>query len=169
MDIRFAICTVSDRASSGQRPDRSGPALAAYVTGRGWLATQKKTVPDDQQLIAGTLEDWANTGQVDIILTTGGTGFAPRDVTPEATLSVIDREAPGLTEAMRAAGSARSPHAMLSRARAGIRGTTLIVNLPGSPEAAVESLRSIAEALEHAVQLLQGSASAEAGHRKGVV
>jgi molybdopterin adenylyltransferase len=168
MSIRFAICTVSDRAFRGQRPDRSGPALAEYVTSRGWIVSQQKTVPDDQQLIAGTLEDWANRGQADIILTTGGTGFAPRDVTPEATLSVIDREAPGLAEAMRAASSARSPHAMLSRARAGIRGTALIVNLPGSPEGAVENLQSIAEALEHAVQLLQDSASAEAGHRKSV-
>ena len=169
MNIRFAICTVSDRAFSGHRPDRSGPALAEYVTSRGWIVSQQKTVPDDQQLIAGTLEDWANRGQADIILTTGGTGFAPRDVTPEATLSVIDREAPGLAEAMRAASSARSPHAVLSRARAGIRGTTLIVNLPGSPEAAVENLQSIAAALEHAVQLLQDNPSAEAGHRKGVV
>ena len=168
MTIRFAICTVSDRAFRGQRPDRSGPALAEYVTSRGWIVSQQKTVPDDQQLIAGTLEDWANRGQADIILTTGGTGFAPRDVTPEATLSVIDREAPGLAEAMRAASSARSPHAMLSRARAGIRGTALIVNLPGSPEGAVENLQSIAEALEHAVQLLRDSASAEAGHRKSV-
>jgi molybdopterin adenylyltransferase len=169
MNIRFAICTVSDRASTGKRPDRSGPALAEYVASRGWIVSQQKTVPDDQQLIAGALEDWANGGQVDVILTTGGTGFAPRDVTPEATLSVIDREAPGLAEAMRAASSTRSPHAMLSRARAGIRGTVLIVNLPGSPEAAVENLQSIAEALEHAVQLLHDSSAAEAGHRKGVV
>jgi molybdopterin adenylyltransferase len=169
MKIRFGICTVSDRAFRGQRPDRSGPALAEYITSRGWLVSEQKTIPDDQQLIAGTLEDWANGGQADIILTTGGTGFAPRDVTPEATLSVIDREAPGLAEAMRAASSARSPHAVLSRARAGIRGTTLIVNLPGSPGAAVENLQSIAEALEHAVQLLHDSPAAEAGHRKGVV
>ena len=169
MIIRFSICTVSDRAFSGQRPDRSGPALTDYVTGRGWVVSAQKTVPDDQQLIAGTLEEWANMGQTDIILTTGGTGFAPRDVTPEATLTVIDREAPGLAEAMRAASAAQSPHAMLSRARAGIRGTTLIVNLPGSPQAAVENLGSIAEALEHAVQLLHGSAAAEASHRKGVV
>jgi len=169
MNIRFAICTVSDRSFRGQRPDRSGPALAEYVTSRGWIVSEQKTIPDDQQLIAGTLEDWANGGQVDIILTTGGTGFGPRDVTPEATLTVIDREAPGLTEAMRAASAARSPHAMLSRARAGIRGTALIVNLPGSPEAAVENLQTIADALEHAVQVLHDSPTAEAGHRKGVV
>jgi molybdopterin adenylyltransferase len=168
MSIRFAICTVSDRAFRGKRPDRSGPALVEYVRSRGWTVSQEKTVPDDQQLIAGTLEDWANRGQADIILTTGGTGFAPRDVTPEATLSVIDREAPGLAEAMRAASLQRSPHAILSRARAGIRGNTLIVNLPGSPEGAVENLQSIADALEHAVQLLRNSASAEAGHRKSV-
>jgi len=169
MNIRFAICTVSDRSFRGQRPDRSGPALAEYVTSRGWIVSEQKTIPDDQQLIAGTLEDWANGGQVDIILTTGGTGFGPRDVTPEATLTVIDREAPGLAEAMRAASASRSPHAMLSRARAGIRGTALIVNLPGSPEAAVENLQTIADALEHAVQVLHDSPTAEAGHRKGVV
>jgi molybdopterin adenylyltransferase len=169
MDLRFAICTVSDRAFRGERPDQSGPALASYVTSRGWQISQQKTVPDDQQLIAGTLEDWANRQQADIILTTGGTGFAPRDVTPEATLSVIDREAPGLAEAMRASSLSRSPHAMLSRARAGIRGAVLIVNLPGNPTAAVENLQAIEAALEHAVQLLKDPASAEAGHKKAVV
>jgi molybdenum cofactor synthesis domain-containing protein len=106
----------------------------------------------------------ADTGDVDIILTTGGTGFAPRDVTPEATRAVIEREAPGLVEAMRAASGARSPHAMLSRAAAGIRGKVLIINLPGSPKAAVENLQVVLPALEHAVQLLRDDPNAEAGH-----
>jgi len=162
--LRIAICTVSDRASSGERSDASGPALAAFVKARGWTVTQQKTVPDDQQAIAKTLADWADRNSADIVLTTGGTGFSPRDVTPEATLSVMEREAPGLAEAMRAASAVKSRHAMLSRARAGIRGAVLIVNLPGSPYAAVENLEVIAAALEHAVQLLQDSPSAEAGH-----
>ena len=167
--LRVAICTVSDRASSGERPDASGPALAAFVMARGWAVTQRKTVPDDKDAIAKTVADWADQNKADIVLTTGGTGFSPRDVTPEATLKVIDREAPGLAEAMRAASAAKSPHAMLSRARAGIRGAVLIVNLPGNPNAAVENLEVIASALEHAVQLLQDSPSAEAGHLTDVV
>ena len=162
--LRFAICTVSDRASSGERPDASGPALAAFIRAKGWTVAQQKTVPDDQRSIAETLMDWTDNKSADIVLTTGGTGFSPRDVTPEATLSVMEREAPGLAEAMRAASAVKSGHAMLSRARAGIRGTVLIVNLPGSPRAAVENLEVVAAALEHAVQLLQDSPSAEAGH-----
>ena len=162
--LRIAICTVSDRASSGERPDASGPALATLIKARGWTVTQQKTVPDDQRAIAKTLAEWADSKTADIVLTTGGTGFSPRDVTPEATLSVIEREAPGLVEAMRAASAVKSRHAMLSRARAGIRGAALIVNLPGSPHAAVENFEIIAVALEHAVQLLKDSPSAEAGH-----
>ena len=105
----------------------------------------------------------------DVILTTGGTGFSPRDVTPEATLAVIEREAPGLAEAMRAASAAKSPHGMLSRARAGIRGHVLIINLPGSPDGAIENLEVVLPALEHAVQLLRDDPRSEAGHRKAVV
>lgn len=162
--IRIGICTVSDRAFSGERPDASGPALAAFVMAKGWVVTQQTTLPDDQHAIATTLAAWADQHQADIVLTTGGTGFSPRDVTPEATLAVIGREAPGLAEAMRAASALKSRHAVLSRARAGIRGAVLIVNLPGNPNAAVENLEAIASALEHAVQLLHDSPSAEAGH-----
>jgi molybdenum cofactor synthesis domain-containing protein len=167
--LRFAILTVSDRSARGERADTGGPALADWIRARGYTLRQQKVVPDDPDAIRNTLVEWATEDLADIVLTTGGTGFAPRDVTPEATLSIIDREAPGLAEAMRAASAKHSAHAMLSRARAGIRGRTLIVNLPGNPGAAVENLQVIAAALEHAVQLLTENPDAEAGHKKGVV
>ncbi len=164
MKLRFAICTVSDRSSRGERPDASGPALAQFVKGRGWEVTRLTVLPDDMPTIATTLAVWADKDEADVILTTGGTGFAPRDVTPEATRTVIEREAPGLAEAMRAASAAKSRHAMLSRAMAGIRGSALIVNLPGNPRAAVENLEVIADTLEHAIELLKDNPAAEAGH-----
>lgn len=157
--MRVALLTISDRVARGQAEDLSGPALARAVQEQpeGAVVLQA-TVPDERPLIEATLIDWSDGGQVDLILTTGGTGFAPRDVTPEATLAVIDRAAPGLAEAMRAASLRVTPHALLSRAVAGLRGQTLIVNLPGSPKAAVENLAVILPALPHAVELLrQGS------------
>jgi molybdenum cofactor synthesis domain-containing protein len=161
--------TVSDRSAEGKRPDASGPALEAEVRRAGWEVAATRIVPDVEAKISDALVAWVDSGGVDVILTTGGTGFGPRDVTPEATLAVIEREAPGLAEAMRAASLRLSPHGMLSRARAGILRQTLIVNLPGSPKGAVESLGVIAAALEHAVQLLHGDAGAEAGHSKEAV
>ncbi|MCZ2289008.1 MAG: MogA/MoaB family molybdenum cofactor biosynthesis protein, partial [Anaerolineales bacterium] len=155
MTLRFGILTVSDRAARGERADLSGPALADFVRARGWNVSRADVVPDDRVQIASTLTDWCVRGDLDILLTAGGTGFAPRDVTPEATGDVIEREAPGLAEAIRAESLKVTPHAMLSRGRAGIRGRTLIINLPGSPKGAVESLLAVAEALEHAVQLLR--------------
>jgi molybdenum cofactor synthesis domain-containing protein len=169
MKLRFGVLTISDRSARGERPDTAGPALAALVRGQGWEVTREQIVPDEAVAIRHPLVDWADTDAVDVVLTTGGTGFAPRDVTPEATLAVVDREAPGLAEAMRTASAARSPHAMLSRARAGIRGRTLIVNLPGSPRAAEENLQAILPALEHAVHLLRERPEAEAGHQGGAV
>ncbi|NPA30386.1 MAG: MogA/MoaB family molybdenum cofactor biosynthesis protein [Chloroflexi bacterium] len=163
--LRIAILTVSDRAFQGQREDRSGPALAQAVAERGWKVLETGLVPDDQEAIRTALLAWCARPDIDIVLTTGGTGFGPRDVTPEATRAVLEREAPGLPEAMRAASLRITPHAMLSRAVAGIRGHTLIVNLPGSPKAAVENLAVIAEVLPHAVQLLRGDPDAERGHR----
>ncbi len=162
---RFAILTVSDRSFHGQREDRSGPALAHAVAEQGWTVIETGLVPDDSAAIRAALLAWCARPDVDIILTTGGTGFGPRDVTPEATRAVIEREAPGLAEAMRAASLRITPHAMLSRGIAGIRGHTLIVNLPGSPKAAVENFAVIAPVLPHAVQLLRGDAAAEHGHR----
>lgn len=164
MNLRFGILTVSDRSSRGERPDASGPALEDVVRTRGWAVVRHEILPDDLMTLRDALASWADSGEMDVILTTGGTGFSPRDVTPEATGAVIERSAPGLSEAMRSASLQVTPHAMLSRAASGIRGNTLIVNLPGSPKGAVENLKVILPVLPHAVQLLQEDPGAEAGH-----
>lgn len=165
MRIRTAILTISDRSYRGERSDESGPALAKAAGNLGWEIIVTGIAPDEKELIQLTLMNWSDTGDVDIILTTGGTGFAPRDVTPEATLAVIERQAFGLTEVMRAASMKITPHAMLSRAVAGIRRKTLIINMPGSQKAALENLASISSVLPHAVELLQESPTAEKGHQ----
>ncbi|MFZ5821868.1 MAG: MogA/MoaB family molybdenum cofactor biosynthesis protein [Chloroflexota bacterium] len=159
--IRFAILTVSDRSSRGERPDASGPALADLVEAQGWRVARRDILPDDEMMLRETLCMWADSGEVDVILTTGGTGFAPRDVTPEATRAIVERLTPGLDEAMRAASLGVTPHAMLSRAVSGIRKRTLIVNLPGSPTGATENLQVVLPALEHAIHLLREE---DAGH-----
>ena len=164
MTLRVGILTLSDRSASGERADASGPALADLVRAQGWSVTKQEILPDDESAICATLIQWADHGQVDLILTTGGTGFSPRDVTPEATSAVIRRDAPGLAEAMRAESLKKTPHAMLSRAVAGIRGRTLIVNLPGSPKGAVENLQTILPVLPHAIQLLTDDPGSEASH-----
>jgi molybdenum cofactor synthesis domain-containing protein len=157
--IRVAILTISDRAARGEAEDLSGPAIAQIVQEPLQASiTERRIVPDERALIEAALIAWADGDQVDLILTTGGTGFAPRDVTPEATQAVIDRAAPGIAEAMRAASLQVTPHAMLSRAAAGMRGRTLIVNLPGSPKAVRENLAVILPVLPHAVELLQQGA-----------
>ncbi len=164
--MRVAILTVSDRSARGERPDASGPAIQAFATGRlGAEVVRSEVLPDEQAGLSLALAAWCDAGDVDIVFTTGGTGFAPRDVTPEATRAVIEREAPGLAEAMRQASLAVTAHAMLSRAVCGIRGRTLIVNLPGSPKAVLENLETLAPALPHAVQLLRDAPAAEQGHR----
>ncbi len=162
--IRFGILTLSDRSARGERADASGPALAKLLEGEGWSVAMQSLLPDDQSAIREQLISWADGGDVDVILTTGGTGFSPRDVTPEATRAVIDREAPGLAEAMRAASLKVTPHAMLSRIVTGIRGKTLIVNLPGSPKGAVENLQVILSVLPHAIQLLREDPTSESTH-----
>jgi len=164
MTLRVGILTVSDRSSRGEREDASGPALREQVLGMGWEVVRAEIVPDDLPAIQELLTRWADGGELDVILTTGGTGFTPRDITPEATRAVIEREAPGLAEAMRAASLQITPHAMLSRAVAGIRKQAIIVNFPGSPKAATENLAVIAPVLPHAVQLLQNDPRSEAGH-----
>ena len=164
MSLRFAVLTVSDRSWRGERPDASGPALIEMVKRQGWEVVRQSILPDDLTMLSEFLASWCDRGDVDVILTTGGTGFAPRDVTPEATRAVIERDAPGLAEAMRAASAAKSPHAMLSRAVTGIRGKALIINLPGSPKAAVENFQVVMPALEHAVKLLREDPDAEKGH-----
>jgi molybdopterin adenylyltransferase len=164
MVLRFAVLTVSDRSARGDRVDSSGPALVDLITRQGWKVIRQKILPDDLNMLREILLTWADRADLDIILTTGGTGFAPRDQTPEATRQVIDREAPGLVEAMRISGAGKSPHAMLSRAVAGIRGRVLIVNLPGSPKGAVENFQIILPVMEHAIQLLQDDPKAEMGH-----
>lgn len=162
--MRIGILTVSDRSARGERPDLSGPAIEELIHEQGWSVSRMEIIPDELPLLIDTLASWADSGELDIILTAGGTGFSPRDVTPEATIKVVHRETPGLAEAMRAASLTITPHAMMSRARAGIRGRTLIVNLPGSPQAAVENLNVVLPIFEHAVALLSDDPGAEAGH-----
>ena len=154
--IRIAILTVSDRSFAGEREDLSGKALAGAARAHGWKVSKRALVPDDEEAVKRALVEIADAGGTDVILTTGGTGLAPRDVTPEATLAVISRRVPGLPEAMRAASLAKTPNAMISRAEAGVRGGCLIVNLPGSPKGALECFEVAAPALEHAVRLLRG-------------
>ena len=151
-----AVITVSDSVFDGKRADGSGPAVKARLEQLGWLVTVEDVVPDDLRLIGGLLTSLADGGQVCAIFTTGGTGVAARDLTPEATRAVIEREIPGLGELMRASGRASTPFAALSRATAGIRGRVLIVNLPGSPKGAVESLNAIVELVPHVLKLLSG-------------
>jgi molybdopterin adenylyltransferase len=166
MSIRIGILTISDRSSRGERPDESGPALANAAVRQGWEHIRTAIIPDELETIKKYLVDWSDSGDLDVLLTTGGTGFSPRDVTPEATKAVIERDAPGLAEAMRNASLAITPHAMLSRAAAGIRSRTLIVNLPGSPKGAVENLAVLVPVLPHAVELLRDEPAAEQGHRQ---
>jgi molybdopterin adenylyltransferase len=164
MSIRFGVLTVSDRSAWGERPDASGPALIARLRQQKWIIAVHAVVPDELSALQETLIAWADMVDLDVILTTGGTGFGPRDITPEATLAVIQRPAPGIAEAMRLASLKVTPHAMLSRLAAGIRGKTLIINLPGSPKGALENLEVVLPVLPHAVQLLRQDPEAESGH-----
>jgi molybdopterin adenylyltransferase len=164
MTIRFGILTLSDRSFKGEREDASGPALAHLIRSQNWSVARQHILPDEESAISAALAEWADSGEFDVILTTGSTGFALRDVAPEAARAVIQRNAPGLAEVMRAESLRKTPHAMLSRAIAGIRGRTLIVNLPGSPKGAVENLQTVIPVLPHAVQLLQDDPASESSH-----
>ena len=163
-----AVITVSDSVSTGKREDASGPAVKARLERLGLQVALTDVVPDDASLISQRLITLAGSGQVCAIFTTGGTGIAARDVTPEATRAVIDREIPGIGELMRAKGRESTPFATLSRAVAGTRGKVLIVNLPGSPKGAVESLDAIVEVVPHVLQLLSGQTEHPAAKERGV-
>ena len=163
--IRTAIITLSDKGSKGEREDESGGVIREMISRIGASVDFYEVLPDERPLIAASLKRLSDSGVIDLILTTGGTGVAPRDVTPEATREVIDRELPGMAEAMRAESLKKTPHAMISRAVAGIRQQTLIVNLPGSPRAVRENLSVILPALNHAVEKIKGDPT-ECGNRK---
>lgn len=156
VEIVVAVLTISDSASRGEREDRSGPAVVAEVEKLGGRVAAKEILSDDGDLISAKLREYADAGEINLILTTGGTGFAPRDNTPEATRAVIEREAPGLAELMRFRSLDETPLAPLSRAVCGIRGRTLIVNLPGSTRGAVQNFTAIRSSLPHAIGLLSG-------------
>ncbi len=164
--IQVGILTISDRGAAGEYKDRSGPLMAEMLsTETDWEVSMLAVVPDEQDTIARVLEAWCDEN-LNLILTSGGTGFAPRDVTPEATRQVIEREAPGIAEALRAESLKITKHAMLSRAVAGIRGRTLIINMPGSPKAVQESMEILLPVLPHALDLLSEHPGSESEHRK---
>lgn len=152
------VLTISDKGARGEREDTSGAAIKELLASIGVSIERYEVVADEMEVVAARLRDWVDELSLDLIVTTGGTGLGPRDVTPQATLSVLDFEVPGLAEAMRAEGLKHTPMSMLSRAVAGVRGRTLIVNLPGSPRGARENLSLILPALPHALELLRGEA-----------
>lgn len=155
--MKAAVLTVSDSCAAGTRADESGPFIAGRLQGAGWTIDEMTIVPDEQMEIAEIIEKWATGHNVDVIITTGGTGFSPRDVTPEATLSVIDRRAPGISEAIRLYGLNKGVStACLSRAEAGLRGTTLIINLPGSLKAVQDGMDVLIPLLPHALEMIAG-------------
>lgn len=154
--MRVAVLTVSDGVSRGERQDASGDAIEAWVREQGGVVAARSVVPDEAAAIRQALADWADSGTADVVLTTGGTGLTDRDVTPEATGDVLQRMAPGLSEALRAAGAASTPYSWLSRGVAGTRRRTLIINLPGSTGGVRDGLRVLAPLLPHAVKLIRG-------------
>lgn len=159
MKIRVGILTISDKGHAGEREDTAGPELGNLLDPQTFQAAATGLVPDEHEAIVAQLVEWCDQDHLDLILTTGGTGLTPRDITPEATLAVAHRLVPGIPEAMRAAGLQKTPHAMLSRGVAVTRGCTLIINLPGSPKGARESLEAVLPALPHALEKLGGSPS----------
>ena len=166
MEYEAGILTVSDRSYRGEREDGSGPVLQEMLEQAGYKVTARGIVPDEKQMIEEALIQWADEKDLALVITTGGTGFSPRDITPEATEAVCQRMTPGIGEAMRAESLKITPRAILSRATAGIRGGTLIVNLPGSPKAARENLAAVLPALDHGLDMLRGGTADCAGTSK---
>jgi len=163
--MKIGLLTISDRGASGEYEDRSGPLMAQIIgENMSWTIGRHAVIPDDVDTIVETLINWSDEG-LDLILTSGGTGFSPRDITPEATRRIIDRQAPGIAEGLRAESLKITRHAMLSRGVAGMRGRTLIINLPGSPKAVRENLQVLLPILPHALELLAGSPGSETQHR----
>ncbi len=156
MALRLAILTISDACSRGERADSSGDLIASWARERQYAIAERALIPDDTVRISATLATWADTDRADLILTTGGTGLTERDVTPEATRAILEKEAPGIAEALRMTSFPRFPRAALSRATAGVRGKTLIVNLPGSPGGVRDGLAVLSNLVEHAVELVRG-------------
>ena len=165
MDFKAAVITVSDKGYTGERADTSGPAICAILRDAGFTVSHTAIVPDDMDMIKSELIKCSDELKLDLVLTTGGTGFSPRDITPEATLAVIERETRGIPEAMRAESLRITPRGCLSRSAAGIRGATLIVNLPGSEKAAKENLNAVLSALGHGIEMLRSSGSANCAEK----
>ena len=157
--LSAGVLTISDRSSQGLRQDASGPQLAELLRKHEIEVVWTEVVPDEEPTIRQALIAWADQERADLIITTGGTGLSPRDVTPEATMAVVQRLIPGMAEAMRAASLLKTPHAMISRAVVGVRGKTLVINLPGSPKGAVENLEAVLPTLKHAIAKIQGDPS----------
>ncbi len=157
--MRAGVLTISDKGARHERTDASGPAISTLLSDIGAAVEKYEIIPDEVNTIKAKLEEYADKFHLDLVVTTGGTGVAPRDVTPEATKMVIEREIPGMAEAMRFESFKKTPHAVISRAMAGIRGKTLIINLPGSPKAAQENLNAILQAIPHAISKIQGDPS----------
>lgn len=166
--MRVAILTISDSVARGEREDRSGRAVAERCRERGWQLVSSDVLPDEEPRIAEHLIRMIDTAGADLVLTVGGTGLGPRDVTPEATMRAADRLVPGLGERMRSVGAGTNPHALLSRSQGACRGRSLILNLPGSPRGAVESFDAVADLMPHAIDILRGAGhDGAAGGKKG--
>ncbi len=166
MAYTAAVITISDKGAAGERVDTSGPAICEILKNNGWDIVHTRVIPDDFDMIKDCFIECADDMRINLVLSTGGTGFSPRDITPEATLAVIERRTPGIPEAMRAESMKITPHGCLSRSEAGIRGQTLFINLPGSRKAAVENIEAVIGSVKHGIEMLLSAGSANCGEEK---